>query len=75
MHRAMSDTLDAAERETPVRMHQVHLERVGGKLSKQWKWIPVDKNLGKGFLVCKTLYAKLLEEIYNDPVQSEPLAP
>ena len=74
MQRAMSDMLDAAERETPVRMQQGHLERVREKFSKQWEWIPVDKNPGKGFLVCKTLYAKLLEDRYYDPVQFEPIA-
>ena len=55
-------------------MHQCHLDQVREKLSKQWEWVPVDKNPGKGFLLCKTLYAKLLEKFFYDPVQFEPLA-
>ena len=74
LHRAMDHMLDTAESETPTYMHQHHLEQVREKLSKQWEWIPVDKNPGKGFLVCKTLYAKLLEKIFYDPVQFEPVA-
>ena len=70
----MDDTLDAAETETPARMHHSHLNQVRDKLSKQWEWVPVDNNPGKGFLVCKMLYAKVLEIIFYDSVQFEQLA-
>ena len=74
MQRAMNDIRENAERETAVRMRHGHLEKVREKLNKQWEWSPVDKNPRKGFQVCKTLYAKLPEDIYYDPVQFEPIA-
>ena len=74
MQRAMNDMWETAERETQVRMRHGHLQKVRERLNKHWEWSPVNKNPRRGFQVCKTLYAKLLEDIYYHPAQFEPIA-
>ena len=60
-----------AVQDTPSCLHRTELQRARKHIGARFVVLPLDKNGGKGMVMCKRLYAQLLLQHYGDDAQFE----
>ena len=58
-------------KDTPFCLHRTELQRAHRHIETWFVWLLLDKNGGKGMVICKRLYAQLLLQHYGDDAQFE----
>ena len=67
----VKDLYHTAVAETPSCLHRDELQRARRDIATRFVVLPLDKNGGKGMVMCRRLYAQLLLQHYGDDAQFE----